>query len=1106
MKRIVLVGLVALVGTQVGCKPPEPEPPVAPTPATILSFTASPAQAEPGETVVLTWETENASHHTLRRRDGSAVALDEPARARGTLDVTVEADEVFLLTARGEGGSDSAAAAVAVITREERAPLFTVIPDHAPAGAPVSLVWSLTGEGAITIEDSTGQTVYAGEDRASSRVVRPTQDVGYTLRADGQTLTVQVTVQPVIVAFASAKPAVYAEDEITLQWSVLGAETVSLTSQGRGELLRQVDPVSMADGSFTEAAPVVAAQDGLVRYRLEAQAHGRSFFATVEVGVGVDPVFVANGIPEFAREGGSYSLSWQTARADRLEVVVAGQVLHVAQTPAEVAQGQFLMTSPVGSHELTLRATNARGGAAQQTATVNAVGAPVLVSFDASPSPLMQGGAPVTLSWEVTNARRVRISEQGGALLRTVTGLGAETGSVEVYPNKQTVYVLEADNLVGDPISPELETVDVTQPVGLVFSPNSVPAGAPIQITGTNPPLFGELRMPGAVFKNPSGTSFVDIKGNGGTALPVVSGDDTISFLADLGEVFTTQVMDTPISSSTVNVSMNGWMSFSSAVVTGPFVPSSTLPDTTLPHLAIVPFGDDLQADSSSGIFWRLDGQGPDRRLIVQWDDVHPWLGSTKRATFQAQVYASGRVVFAYKSITGFISTDLVSIGVQNHDSTQALAVPASMLPNVQPAAGDRFSIGGEVTFPVDIIATPTPVTLELEVAPGMWMTITDSPAIIPAGQFAISEVNYNPAFGQPEWFEVVNNTADPIDLQGWAIDFGGGNTHTIASSVVLPPNGYRVLGQSSNVTASVTADYVYGTAYEMPDASGSVSLGIAGAVYATMNWTAAGTAGASLQRGIAQPELMLASGSTNLLCESLGAPDANGTVGTPGAPNGKCFPYALGPAAPNGFESILTSGAAISGLSDTADSAVGTLALPRPVRIFGALRSTLYVSSNGFIALTSPADSATTNNPTVATTSPNGVLAPFWDDLIGQSGTNTNGQPCGIRWQQFDPDGTPASGDEYTLVSWENWKIWTSSAGVNSVNFQVKFLEATGDIEFHYGTMSSNGSSPALVNGSSATTWLENGTGTAALVYNVNSATSPGIAPDSGIRFSYAP
>ena len=41
---------------------------------------------------------------------------------------------------------------------------------------------------------------------------------------------------------------------------------------------------------------------------------------------------------------------------------------------------------------------------------------------------------------------------------------------------------------------------------------------------------------------------------------------------------------------------------------------------------------------------------------------------------------------------------------------------------------------------------------------------------------------------------------------------------------------------------------------------------------------------------------------------------------------------------------------------------------------------------------------------------------------------------------------------------------------------------------------------------GSSATTWLEEATGKAALVGNINSATAPGIQPNTGFRFTFTP
>jgi hypothetical protein len=122
--------------------------------------------------------------------------------------------------------------------------------------------------------------------------------------------------------------------------------------------------------------------------------------------------------------------------------------------------------------------------------------------------------------------------------------------------------------------------------------------------------------------------------------------------------------------------------------------------------------------------------------------------------------------------------------------------------------------------------------------------------------------------------------------------------------------------------------------------------------------------------------------------------------------------------------------------------------------------------------------------------------MAVYWDDLAGNAGTPA--VPSGVYWQQFDPDGTPGTGDEYTLISWENL---TSYYTTGSLNFQVKFLEGSGSVEYHYGTITQASSSYA--NGLSATAWLESVDGLLALPISVNSAL---LTSNNGYRFTYTP
>ncbi len=82
-------------------------------------------------------------------------------------------------------------------------------------------------------------------------------------------------------------------------------------------------------------------------------------------------------------------------------------------------------------------------------------------------------------------------------------------------------------------------------------------------------------------------------------------------------------------------------------------------------------------------------------------------------------------------------------------------------------------------------------------------------------GDLVINEIIQNPAAvsdSNGEWFEVFNNTAAPIELNGLTIKDDGSNTHTIGSSVIVPPGGFAVLGIDANsaTNGGVTVDYEY--------------------------------------------------------------------------------------------------------------------------------------------------------------------------------------------------------------------------------------------------------------------------------------------------------
>src|SRR5438132_12347197 len=79
---------------------------------------------------------------------------------------------------------------------------------------------------------------------------------------------------------------------------------------------------------------------------------------------------------------------------------------------------------------------------------------------------------------------------------------------------------------------------------------------------------------------------------------------------------------------------------------------------------------------------------------------------------------------------------------------------------------------------------------------------VTPPPAAGPL--LAITEVMAAPtkvANAVGEWFEVYNGGTAAVDLKGYVITSGptGTETHTIASTVVVAPGGYVVLGNTAD-------------------------------------------------------------------------------------------------------------------------------------------------------------------------------------------------------------------------------------------------------------------------------------------------------------------
>lgn len=154
------------------------------------------------------------------------------------------------------------------------------------------------------------------------------------------------------------------------------------------------------------------------------------------------------------------------------------------------------------------------------------------------------------------------------------------------------------------------------------------------------------------------------------------------------------------------------------------------------------------------------------------------------------------------------------------------------------------------------------------------------------------------------------------------------------------------------------------------------------------------------------------------------------------------------------------------AGSNDPKDRGRATIPIGFDFPLYNRLYSQLTITANGVLFLEpSTAGNTSSDFPgNVALPSgaePNGVLAPFWDDLIGNNPTSA------LQTQAV----TGPNGQGLAI----EFKDWNRVFGNFTLNFQVR-LWANGITEFFYGTMIGSGATAIT-----ATIGIESGTGTAA-------------------------
>lgn len=1059
---------------------PRVEPAVIPDPPKVNTFTVSPAQAAPGATLTLTWDVEDATSVSIRElASGPVAGVDD--KLFGSVTTTAAAQSAFfILTAENVRGVR--ATAVASVQLDGTGDLlFEAVPELVGPSETAMLVWAAPGARTLTITDGAGAMLNLnGQVTAGSVMVNPAAETTYTLRADGRTATATVARSQAITELTVTPAVARPGQPVTVAWKTANATRVTLTSPGIGTLANETEAAKVASGMVTQIIPDIDMELG-VPFVLRAEGRGPTLVRTVTVYLTSVPTVLSATAPQYARTGGTFPITWTSRGADRVRILVGGVVVH--QGPPD---GSVNMPTPAMDTDYSVIADQtATGDASAPTVLrVSPVGVPTVVSFTASVSTIAQGGDPVTLTWNVANAREVTIIDEDGLTVAARSGAASAQGTVTVYPNRPTTrYVLDADNGAGESIAPASVTVAVTTVATLTFSRRG-PVGSTVQVTGSTVTGGGAISGLATSRVAPASVQFVDISATG--RLVTFSNADTGYQLIDIGP-FSTVLFGKKQSGLKLNVAVNGFLSLATSGTGGATTPTNPI-GTGLTPFAMAVFYGNLRTGPGTAQ-WQLDTVDGERRLIVQWNRFEDQTALPMASlTFQAQVYSSGRVVYAYREVDGW--SGVVSSGIVRPVETE----PPLLSPIPTPSTGDVVEFFGEAALPAAVRVEAEPLVAYVKMPQGL-LRVEGDPRLA-SGELAITEVNPRPLVAQGEWLEISNFSAQAQDISGWTLRTDAGTTQTLPSPLVVPAGGRVLVAEAAGANDGLTVDGVYSGRVSLPDGGGgAVSLGVDNIFVSAASLALPGipTYGASVQADPPTPGMKFPSTTlSQLTCATdAGTYGSNGQVGSPGQPHGRCFPYVLTDAGVP-FVSIAASGSLLLlGANPASDDSVLPLSPGGPVQIGYATVPTLYVSTNGFISPTLITTGTGTNKTTPSGTAPVGVIAPFWDELKG--GTEPG---SGIYWERRDV-GTP---DESVIVSWERWRIDTTT--VNTLNFQARFW-ASGDITYAWGDMTAAGTS-TIARGSSATAWLEEPGGRAALT--ISTSSTPGINPNTSYRFKFTP
>lgn len=1095
----VLVPLATLASCTEVKAPPPPDAP------RIERFEAAARMINVGDSVMLSFATVGATQVSMVDDQGQAISL-EGTVSEGSTVVSPLRTTFYVLRASGPGGVTSTFLQIAV-NEPLREAFLVAVPPELEAGEHAQLLWSAPGASSVTLTER-GEMPQVLAGSSGLVPITPSASTSYRLTAQGAPGTppvealAEVRVKPVIVSFDfTAANGVRVGEPITFSWVARAAAALTISERTLGQLTVVSSPAQIAAGSFSFTVPATTPAghvigDGFpLRFTLKAVSGEANATREIQTAVGNLPTFENVTAPDSVSAGRSFSLSWRTLNASRVTIELGGLPIFetTASAPGRAANGSVTLPSPAADADYMLIASDERGQSVRRTVRVRVVLIPTITSFTV-PATLSNPGALGTAQWETANATRVTLRlERGPTLVRVTAPASVRMGSNQFQLGSTARLTLEATNAAGF-VASESRLVRVLGGAGSVFpqpalrnTTSTVTVDWQLSSLGVTETVgLPTTSADGGVDEVVNPSAFIDISASP-TATEISFADpDDGSELITPADGFSF-----PLAGQLQRdlwVSANGFISFGTkpaTLQTNADLGASS--NATISMLA--PFWDDVIVPTTGKVLYELQTSPTNERfLIVQWDNVSRWEDGSAELTFQAHLYETGRVTFAYKKLVNTNTSFTVGVRVVDEAVRQRL---------VYNGTGGPLRVDHELNFftggaPNGTLLAPTSTSRRINFfgrTPTGLLPFSLDVRTVAVGDLVVTEAMPFPAVpaaATGQWVEIRNALDAPVDLDGITVVSNGSDGGASLPPRVLLPGEYFLLGQTTDVLSSGGAPVQF-VMNDVPLAvSDNVRFLVQGSPIASLGWD-----GGVLGESIFVPEGILTATGVTVTCPRTQNFGPDNAFGTPGTTNEACSPYIVS-RVDAGYVEPGTG--AVEVLPLVSDTGVGLVVLPAPFTYFGQTFNTVNLSlGGGFLSFGATLTSAYTSNPTIpATTTPNGVVAPFWDIIVRNSGQYGNGAALMERLS------------DRSIITWKDFRI--SSDYSSHLSFQVHLFDS-GAIEFHYGSLETTNTSATYIprpRGSSATIWLEHPNGTYAVPFSVNQLRVTSFM--DGVRFTPAP